>query len=217
MDRWCTQFEHGQIAEADKTWNKILKECANREDISEVIENLNGRSLFAEDKKKINTEKVYLHLLVSTEKTLGKEHRFVGDICRFMARYADYRRDYKSELTYRLRDLNIHEKALGKDNRHAIEARFELGHLFMKMKDYAQAEPYLKRAVVDGERNRRYEVASKAKKDYLELLHATGGDTTGWGETAANTKEQSEKSAAQIQKLRDQLKRLKSETNKLNR
>ncbi len=149
MDLWLKKFESGKIAEADKLWASIIKDCAGREEIGDFIEVINMRTWFAEDtsKKQADPEKAYQHLLDITEKMLGKDHRYVADICTYLALYAESRNDFKKAKELRLRDLHLHEKALGESNHQVIEAYQEVGHLLVQMKEYTEAEVYLKTAM----------------------------------------------------------------------
>lgn len=179
MDRWFKSYARKNYGEADKIWAAILKHCANREEIGDFIENINERCWFADDSdsKKVDPEKAYHHLLVTTEKMLGKDHRFVADLCTFLATYAEARHDYQQAKAYRLRDLKLHEKALGANNHQVIEANQEVGHLLLTMKQYGEAEQYLKRAIVASKKQGLSGPYQKANADYLQLLHATKGDT----------------------------------------
>ena len=179
MDRWFKAFAKKNYSEADKIWAAILKHCASREEIGDFTENINERCWFAEDtdSKNVDPEKAYYHLLVTTEKMLGKDHRFVADLCTFLATYAEARHDYQQAKAYRLRDLRLHEKVLGPNNHQVIEANQEVGHLLLTMKQYEEAEPYLKKAIAASKKQGLYGTYQKATADYQLLLRATKSDT----------------------------------------
>lgn len=179
MDLWFKSYAKGDYVKADKLWQKLLKDCAKREEIGDILENVNERCWFAEDTatRKVDPEKAYYHLLVCTERMLGKEHRFVADLCTFLATYAEARHDYEKAKQYRLRDLKLHEKALGDQNHQVIEANQEVGHLLVVMKQYDQAGPYLKKALTISKQQGITTTYQKARSDYLKVLKATKSNT----------------------------------------
>ena len=175
MDHWFKFYASGNIKEADKTWASILKQCADREEIGDFTENINERCWFAEsnNRNKVDAEQAYKHLLATTERMLGKDHRFVADLYTFLAVYAEARHDFKKAKSYRLLDLKLHEKALGPNNHQVIEANQEIGHLLLSTKEYNEAEPYLKKALVMSKKQGLKRTFQRAKADYLKLLYAT--------------------------------------------
>ncbi|MGD9680737.1 MAG: hypothetical protein AB7W16_06085 [Candidatus Obscuribacterales bacterium] len=176
MERWFALYAAGKTAEADRAWASALKAFEKREEIGDYLEFVNQRCWFSGEKGSpgVDPEKTYGYLLVTTERILGKEHRFVADICTFLATYAEARKDFKAARALRLRDLRLHEKALGKDNRQVLEAHQEIGHLLMGTKEYREAEKHLLSAIENPHCPKS--TFQKAVLDYIKLLRATGRD-----------------------------------------
>lgn len=147
VDQWFAAYLSGRMVQADKLWADLLVKYKNKEEIGDILENINQRSWFAENKKPIEAVKVYEHLLECTEKDLGADHRFVADICSFLATYYESVHEYERALAYRKRDLLLHQRALGAENRQVAEANQEIGHLLLRMKKYDPAEAYLRQAI----------------------------------------------------------------------
>lgn len=185
FERWFHLYSQGKIAEADKVWSAMLKDMAKMPSIAEFLENINSRCWFAEDennikapkKARLDATKIYEHLLERTEKELGKEHRFCGDICKFLAMYWESQKDYKKSKTYRLREYSLHEKWLGPKHEITLLSMLALAKLQIKMKENEGAEALLKKVIAQSDEVRTPKRYHDGIKMYIEFLKSTGRDT----------------------------------------
>jgi hypothetical protein len=175
VSKWLKLYCGGKIKEADLEWISILKSQAGTQSIDRLLWSIEQESVFLDgaDKKEFKCAPTALfeHLLSVTERSLGKDHRFICDICDDLAILANDRRNYSESKKYRLRELELSRK-LGDLCRTAYVLN-ALGHLEVLTKDYSSANRDLEQSIALTRKAGCHRVFIWAARHYIELLRIT--------------------------------------------
>jgi hypothetical protein len=137
-DQWLKAYVAGKTAEADKTWSQIMSQLKDSPSCYILVTKLFHRLETeapdnASNDSKWGTLSYTNQVLAATEKSLGRNHRFVSDILAFKATHYDSIKDYKAALPVRQRELDVGIKSMGPEAEMTgfcmVDMAFELAEL----------------------------------------------------------------------------------------
>ncbi|MGH9553532.1 MAG: hypothetical protein ACRD3W_29390 [Terriglobales bacterium] len=160
-DQWVNAYFKGPPGAADRIWAKILKELKGSQTCFILVCKLYDRvETGAPDTVDNNSKYGILPyskcLLSATEKQLGPDHPFNGDILAFMCRHYDSVKDFHTALPLRQREVRIAEKAFGKEGEMTGFALLDVAFDYAYLQRYEEAKEITGR-VVKFSRVRKYD------------------------------------------------------------
>lgn len=181
-DQWLDAYRTGRSSDAEKVWGQILSELKACRSISILIEKLYYRIRFQAEGNEGNESRFgfatyYKSLIAATEKSVGKDHRFVADILGYLGNHYDNTKDFQAALTCRQRRLDILEKLPNLQDPTLASALLETAFDLCKLHNYIKAEVYLKRALLVAEKLPEHTPLRRTVALYGKLLANTGRGT----------------------------------------
>jgi hypothetical protein len=151
-DQWLKEYVAGKTAEADKTWAKILFKMNDSPSCYILVRKLFQRLESGAPDNATNDSKYGIltysnQVLAATEKTLGRNHRFVCDILAFKATHYDSIKDFKAALPLRQRELDVGIKSMGPESEMTGFCMVDMAFELAKLRRYDEGHRLVLRAL----------------------------------------------------------------------
>lgn len=177
-DLWINAYIQGRTSEADQLWHKLLVQVKDCESIGVLIDKLYYRLRFLPDEKTDDSEKMamvpfYLNLLKSTEKAVGKEHRFCAELCGYLSSHGETTKDFKLAIKWRQKQLDVLKKVSRSSSWNVANTLFHLGYDYYMQHDYRSSEPLLLKSINIADKNRYQVILKQSVTQYCKLLRST--------------------------------------------
>ncbi len=185
LEQFFRAWGDGDYAKADKIWLSILEWKQKEPSVSNMFDSMGARCWFQEEKKtndKLDFKKILERLRQLTAKKLGANHRFVGEFDRKLAMYADGMGDPDKAAVLWGKQVQCCDKCLAAKPHEfektvsgsLREALSKQAHAYMKLKNYAKAEPILARGMAVSQKAGDGVNFRRCATDMIALLDATG-------------------------------------------
>jgi len=177
-EKFLKAYLAGKDAEANRLWALMLQHLSKAKSIEELGPSLYNRySLEIPDGTPLNSpyarDHLYNFMLASTEKAVGKNHRFYMDCLGAVAHIAEGAQKWQDAENLRLRQYKLALKLLGKDSERTLTISNNYIWDKIELKKNAEAEPLLKSNIETAQRLGYKKQLAWAVNTYAKMLVAT--------------------------------------------
>jgi len=176
-DKFLKAYLSGKTAEADRIFALMLKQLGTNN--SEMSNDL-GQDLYAHiqldapDDASVNSlysrRTFFTFIASSTEKAVGKYHRFMIDPLSQLAKAEEGARNWKDAEAVRIRRTQVCERCFGKENEATLNARLKEVWDKMQMQQYTGVEPVLLQVIEQSKKHGYTTSLQNAVKEYALFL-----------------------------------------------
>ena len=168
----------GNTAEANRLWALMLKHLSKSKSIEGLGPALYNRySLEVPDGTPLNSpyarDHLYKFMLASTEKAVGKDHRFYMDCLGQVAHVTEGAEKWQEAENLRLKQYRMAQKLLGKESAKTLTICNNYTWDKIEQKKNAEAEVLLKSTIETAQRLGYKKTLAWAVNTYAKLLVAT--------------------------------------------
>jgi len=176
-EKFLKAYLAGKDAEANRLWALMLQHLSKAKSIAEIGPSLYNRySLEVPDGTPLDSryarDHLYDFMLASTEKAVGKDHRFYMDCLGQVAHITEGKEKWQDAETLRLKQYKMALKFLGKDSERTLTITNNYIWDKIELKKNAEAEQLLKSNIATAERLGYKRPLAWSVNTYAKLLVA---------------------------------------------
>ena len=177
-EEWSRAYLMGDMEQSDKALAKVLLSIKECESMTLLQRRALPRLLFADippgsKLKQVEVMDVFRQWLRVAGKTLGENHRFVGDGYSSLANYCESRKKFSEASNYRMNQYRIYKTAFGEKNQKTIGALYLAASNLYLARDFKAMEPVIKQAIKLSESANYKPGLKNSVRLYVALLKTT--------------------------------------------
>lgn len=177
----CNYYLMGDFSRSDKSLSKVLLSLKDCESILTLQRRAVSRLLFADipkgsKLKEVEIKTIFEQWLRVSKKTMGVNHRFVGDSYSSLANYYESKKQFDLAAKERMNQYRVFKIAKGDKSVRTLRALYLAANDMYRAKNYKQMEPTVKKVIRLSEQAKFQTGVKNSVRLYIALLKTTKRD-----------------------------------------
>ena len=177
-ETWSKAYLMGDMKHSDEALAKVLVSMKNCSSLLLLQRRAVSRLLFADipkgsKLKEVQLKVVFAQWLRVAKKTLGENHRFVGDAYSSCANFSESRNQFSQAAEQRMNQYRVYRRAHGEKSFRTLRALYLSANDMYKAKKYKEMEPTVKKVIKLSEQANFKTGLRNSVQLYISLLKTT--------------------------------------------